>query len=573
MYSLETTEKTATVMSRKAGSEAAAVDGGLEVPNSSWSAAGDAGAAGAGDRNGGGGGSSLDQGMRDKIASHFGDIQGVKVHYNSSMPGLVDAEAYTRGDDIFLAPGQERHLPHELGHVVQQRRGSVPTTERVAGMAANTDPALEHEADILGRQFQGVLPDTGMGDTMGYGPVSTAAPAVSAPVQMAGHRGVMIFGNGKIMKRIEKNEYESFKRVKQEQDSEDPEVSNRARAAFPQIYHVFRDASDLHDAPEGYDPEKFRNWMSAGGSDDCYVEMESLGGSGVSIKDFKVGTSTANANELYEHGHKGSFKSAMKKQKRMNGNDDIRSETRKYGLRDSDAIQHGINPIRKFLAGQNIKTLDSVRRQVQGRRYPPDSPVIQDLEAIENYFQQSDTVYIASSVIVQWHNKPEDAVKDRARLIDLAHPFSKKDFPEDFEEIKKGMLLGIRNVKNLLTGKDLQTADEKAAADRAEADRAAQTQRSAEAELPPSDSASGGEAAAAERVPTALVASNQEAASAEAQMRQSTQADQGSENSGTAESDMDAGAGEGGTSTPAQSQGGRKRGGFRQWLRRLFRRR
>ena len=566
MYSLETTEKTAAVKTKKADSETAVAEGGLEVPNSSLSAAGAAGAAGAGDRNGGAG-PSLEQGMRDKIASHFGDIQGVKVHYNSSMPGLVDAEAYTRGDDIFLAPGQERHLPHELGHVVQQRRGSVPTTERLAGMDANTDPALEHEADVLGRQFQGVLPDTGMGDTMGYGPVTTAAPTVSAPVQMAGHKGVMIFGNGKIMKRIERNEFESFQRVRQEQNSEDPEVRSRSRAAFPVIHQVEHDPSKL--SSDGYDPEKFRQWMDAGSADDYYVEMESLGGSGVSIKDFKVGTTTANAKELYAHRHKGSEKKAMKKQKRMNGNDDLRSETGRYGLRDSDAIQHGINPVRKFLAGQNIRTLESVRRQVKGRHYPPDSPVIQDLEAIENYFEQSDTVYIASSVIVQWHDNPDDASKDRARLIDLAHPFSKKDFPEDFEEIKKGMLLGIRNVKNLLTGNKLQTADEKAAADQAEADRAAQNQQAAEGELPPSSESSGEDAAS--QVPASLVASDQEAAVAEHQTQQNTQAEQGSGSSAEEETAVDAGTGGGGAS--AAAQGGRRRGGFMNWLRRLFRRR
>ncbi len=566
MYSFEATEKTATVMNGKAGAETNAVDGGLGVPNSSMSAAGDAGA---GDRNGGGR-PSLEQGMRDKIASHFGDIQGVKVHYNSPMPGLVDAEAYTRGDDVYLAPGQERHLPHELGHVVQQRRGSVPTTERIAGMAANTDPALEQEADVLGRQFRGVMPDTGMGDTMEYGPVSTAAPAAFAPVQMAGHRGVMIFGNGKIMKRIERNEYGSFKKVKEEQDSEDPEVSRRANAAFPHIHNVFENASELGDAPEGYDPEKFRKWKKAGSSDDCYVEMESLGGSNVSIKDFKVGTSSANAGELFNHRHKGTFKGAMKKQKRMNQNDDARSETAKYGLRDSDVIQHGINPIRKFLAGQNIKTLESVRRQVKGRQYAQDSRVIQDLEAIENYFKLSDTVYIASSVIVQWHNDPKDAKEDRARLIDLAHPFSRDEFPEDFEEIKKGMLLGIRNVKNLLTGKELQTADEEAAADQAEADRATQAQNDAEADLPPATSS--GETDTADQPPAALVATGQESANAEHQAEQAGLTERGPESTASPASGGDAGAGEGGAQPSSQGDSGRKSGGFWNWLKRLFRR-
>lgn len=37
----------------------------------------------------------------------------------------VGALAYARGNDVHLAPGQERHLPHEAWHVVQQREGRV----------------------------------------------------------------------------------------------------------------------------------------------------------------------------------------------------------------------------------------------------------------------------------------------------------------------------------------------------------------------------------------------------------------------------------------------------------------
>lgn len=97
--------------------------------------------------------------------------------------------------------------------------------------------------------------------------------------------------------------------------------------------------------------------------------MESMGGSGFSVKDFKVGTFTANAEELYQHGHKGSKSSALKKEHKTRENDDARSETARYGLRDSDEIQKGINPLRKFMAGQRIDTLSATKEQVKGGRY------------------------------------------------------------------------------------------------------------------------------------------------------------------------------------------------------------
>ncbi|GHU46403.1 hypothetical protein FACS1894120_3160 [Clostridia bacterium] len=75
---------------------------------------------------------------------------GVNVHYNSGEPQKYGALAFTRGSDVHIATGQERHLEHELGHVVQQRRGSVPVTAQVNGASLNDSPALESEADRLG---------------------------------------------------------------------------------------------------------------------------------------------------------------------------------------------------------------------------------------------------------------------------------------------------------------------------------------------------------------------------------------------------------------------------------------
>lgn len=77
------------------------------------------------------------------------DLSRVKVHYNSPKPATVQAHAYAQGSDIHLGVGQERHLSHELGHVVQQMSGMVRPTIQCAGMQINDDPQLEQHADQL----------------------------------------------------------------------------------------------------------------------------------------------------------------------------------------------------------------------------------------------------------------------------------------------------------------------------------------------------------------------------------------------------------------------------------------
>lgn len=77
-------------------------------------------------------------------------MDDVKVHYNSSQPATVQALAYTQGTDIHVAPGQERHLPHEAWHVAQQLAGRVEPTTEVGGMPVNDNIDLEHEADVMG---------------------------------------------------------------------------------------------------------------------------------------------------------------------------------------------------------------------------------------------------------------------------------------------------------------------------------------------------------------------------------------------------------------------------------------
>lgn len=78
-------------------------------------------------------------------------LDDVRVHYNSSKPATLDALAYAQGTDIHIAPGQERHLPHEAWHVVQQAQGRVkPTFQMKGGVNVNDDAGLEKEADDIG---------------------------------------------------------------------------------------------------------------------------------------------------------------------------------------------------------------------------------------------------------------------------------------------------------------------------------------------------------------------------------------------------------------------------------------
>lgn len=96
-------------------------------------------------------------GLPDRLKTGVEALSGfslddVRVHYGSAKPAQLQAHAYTLGTEIHLAPGQERHLPHEAWHVVQQRQGRVKETKQAGGTAINDDPALEREADRMGER-------------------------------------------------------------------------------------------------------------------------------------------------------------------------------------------------------------------------------------------------------------------------------------------------------------------------------------------------------------------------------------------------------------------------------------
>ncbi len=77
-------------------------------------------------------------------------MDAVRVHYNSAKPAQLQALAYTQGTDIHVSPGQEKHLPHEAWHVVQQMQGRVQPTMQLQGVNVNDNEGLEREADVMG---------------------------------------------------------------------------------------------------------------------------------------------------------------------------------------------------------------------------------------------------------------------------------------------------------------------------------------------------------------------------------------------------------------------------------------
>ena len=113
---------------------------------------------GAGPPPSGGGGAALPPDVRVRMEAALGaNFAAVRVHQGSYAQS-IGALGFTRGTDIFFAPGRFdpaspqglELIGHELAHVKQQAEGRVPANAEIGGAPANDDPALEREADELG---------------------------------------------------------------------------------------------------------------------------------------------------------------------------------------------------------------------------------------------------------------------------------------------------------------------------------------------------------------------------------------------------------------------------------------
>ncbi|MCH2023116.1 MAG: DUF4157 domain-containing protein [Saprospiraceae bacterium] len=112
-------------------------------------------------------GSGIPSDMKAGFEQYSGmSMDDVKVHKNSNKPAQLNAHAYAKGNEVHLAPGQEKHLPHELGHIIQQKKGQVKATKTQNGSQINDDPKLEKGADNIAAKVNSLKlnPDTNTQD-------------------------------------------------------------------------------------------------------------------------------------------------------------------------------------------------------------------------------------------------------------------------------------------------------------------------------------------------------------------------------------------------------------------------
>lgn len=94
-------------------------------------------------------------GLPDRLKEGIESMSGfclddVRVHFNSEKPAQLQAYAYTQGLNIYVAPGQEKHLPHEAWHTVQQMQGRVKSNYEINHIGINDNAGLEREATVMG---------------------------------------------------------------------------------------------------------------------------------------------------------------------------------------------------------------------------------------------------------------------------------------------------------------------------------------------------------------------------------------------------------------------------------------
>ncbi|CAI8282611.1 MAG: Uncharacterised protein [Bacteroidetes bacterium MED-G17] len=150
-------------------------------------------------------------GLPDNLKSGIENLSGmslddVKVHRNSDKPAQLQAHAYAQGTDIHLGPGQEKHLPHEAWHVVQQKQGRVkPTMQMKEKVNVNDDAGLEREADVMGAKAlqnnMGVFSPSNSGNinSAGTRKKTTQRVKVKTKVDTSGKKGkakVLIHNTG-----------------------------------------------------------------------------------------------------------------------------------------------------------------------------------------------------------------------------------------------------------------------------------------------------------------------------------------------------------------------------------------
>jgi len=129
-------------------------------------------------------------GLPDNLKMGMENLSGVslddvKVHRNSDKPAKLQAHAYAQGNEIHLGFGQEKHLPHEAWHVVQQKQGRVkPTIQMRGDVNVNDDSGLEREADVMGEKASTFQNSNQIFNIQPVSNSSINTQLKSAPIQM-----------------------------------------------------------------------------------------------------------------------------------------------------------------------------------------------------------------------------------------------------------------------------------------------------------------------------------------------------------------------------------------------------
>lgn len=280
-------------------------------------------------------------------------------------------------------------------------------------------------------------------------------------IQLAGHKDVMIFKKERIVKRVEKTEYAMFKEVKLGQERGDP-----GSDIFPIVFNCWAPNEITAEklVSEGYDKKKAKKFISsAKEAGEYFIEMENMTNSeseteqqkkenGEALRDYKLGTFTAEKYELVHNGHKKNISEAAKKQKKMIEYNDEASETSVFGIRDEDEFKNRNKLLVLFKAFNN--TMERAKDRVKKvGAYNENDAAIKDLRKISKTIEGADAAFVASSIVFYENN---DKRKERVRLIDLAHPIKKIDDEETYQKAKRGMLGGVNNLIRVLMGEDMK---------------------------------------------------------------------------------------------------------------------
>ena len=366
-------------------------------------------------------------GMPDNLKAGIESLSGfsmddVRVHYNSSKPATVQALAYTQGSDIHVAPGQEKHLPHEAWHVAQQMAGRVSPTTNINGMPVNDNAALEHEADVMGakalmqRKKCCAENECNIGDSV-----------TQRVVQMAGHAGAFLRPPDDapyLLKIVGQKEYREYMNIF--------DSGRNGLGIFPFIYGLWDDNQwerqvRIDGVVVDFAPESSNDAL--GKKIVAIQKLNAVQVAGGRILDFKIGKKTASIRELVSNEYKSTPGAIIKKMK-MNIVD-LMTGSSKHGIRDSDNTGDIMGAVR-------------ILQRLRGRQR---ESFLTQCDTISDHIRDADTVYIASSILVGSDEFGNVVVK----LIDLAHPVTSDTVGgEKFNEIREGMRGGIQHLKNLV---------------------------------------------------------------------------------------------------------------------------